>query len=319
MARRRKVKKKVWKFLIIIIILCIGIYKGIGLYKDYKYKQTYEYKLTEIGYSLDDTKVIQKVFKEDKELEYILSLNKVDYLVDLIKEKYFIKDRLDEYLEYINEHKSTELNKAVTIINTYTNKDYYSLDYKTDTSKNEAMLVNKYFGLDNTYTPDDLMTISTLYAWGSGCEIRKILWEDYLEMFNAAKEAGHYLMINSGYRTYESQETIFKNYADTQGTEFAESIAARPGHSEHQTGLSIDIFSTKNTNRKTFADSEAAKWLADNSYKYGFILRYPKDKEKVTGYQYESWHFRYVGKKIAKYVYDNNITFDEYYAYFLDN
>ena len=319
MAKRRKIKKKVWVYLILIIVLSIGIRYGISLYKEYKYKQTYEYKLTEIGYSLDDTKIIQNVFKTDQELEYILSLDKNNHLVELIQEKYFIKAKLDDYLDYIDKNKGLELNKVVTTINTNTNNDYYSLDLKTDISQNEKMIVNKYYGLDKDYTPDDLMNITTTYAWGNGFQVRKILWDAYLEMFNAAKENGIYLMINSAYRAYESQEIVFKNYEDSQGTAYAETIAARPGHSEHQTGLAIDIFSTKNTNRKTFADTEEAEWLVNNSYKYGFILRYPKDKESITGYQYESWHFRYVGKDIAKYIFENDITFDEYYAYFIEN
>ena len=319
MAKRRKIKKKVWVYLILIIVLSIGIRYGISLYKEYKYKQAYEYKLTEIGYSLDDTKIIQNVFKTDQELEYILSLDKNNHLVELIQEKYFIKAKLDDYLDYIDKNKGLELNKVVTTINTNTNNDYYSLDLKTDISQNEKMIVNKYYGLDKDYTPDDLMNITTTYAWGNGFQVRKILWDAYLEMFNAAKENGIYLMINSAYRAYESQEIVFKNYEDSQGTAYAETIAARPGHSEHQTGLAIDIFSTKNTNRKTFADTEEAEWLANNSYKYGFILRYPKDKESITGYQYESWHFRYVGKDIAKYIFENDITFDEYYAYFIEN
>ena len=99
---------------------------------------------------------------------------------------------------------------------------------------------------------------------------------------------------------------------------YADSIASRPGASEHQTGLTLDIFSKDNSNKNTFKDTEVFKWLKDNSYKFGFILRYPEDKVKVTGYGYESWHYRYVGKKIAKYIYENNITFEEYYAYFIE-
>ena len=90
------------------------------------------------------------------------------------------------------------------------------------------------------------------------------------------------------------------------------------GASEYQTVLTLDIFSKDNSNKNTFKDTEVFKWLKDNSYKFGFILRYPEDKVNVTGYGYESWHYRYVGKKIAKYIYENNITFEEYYAYYIE-
>ena len=102
------------------------------------------------------------------------------------------------------------------------------------------------------------------------------------------------------------------------GSEYADEIAARPGHSEHQTGLALDIFCTTNSNTKTFKDSEAYQWLLNNAYKYGFILRYPEGKENITGFTFESWHYRYVGTEIATYIYENDITFDEYYAYFTE-
>ena len=179
------------------------------------------------------------------------------------------------------------------------------------------MLVNKYYLLSKDYIPSDLVTISKDYSWGDDQKVRKVAMDAFIEMWNAAKENGYYLMISSSYRTYEEQEIVYNNY-QKQGSKYADSIAARPGASEHQTGLTLDIFSKTNSNRKTFKDSEEAKWLKENSYKYGFILRYPEDKVNVTGYNYESWHFRYVGKKIAKEVYEKNITFDEYYAYYIE-
>ena len=93
--------------------------------------------------------------------------------------------------------------------------------------------------------------------------------------------------------------------------------SARPGYSEHQTGLVIDI-DNYNDDYENFDKTKEFEWMNNNSYKYGFILRYPKGKTDITGYDYESWHYRYVGKEIAKYIYENNITFDEYYAKFID-
>ena len=125
-------------------------------------------------------------------------------------------------------------------------------------------------------------------------------------------------MINSSYRPYKDQERVYNNYKDSRGESGADKIAARPGYSEHQTGLALDIFCTTNSSTKTFAESEAYRWLLDNSYKYGFILRYPEGKENITGYAFESWHYRYVGKDLATKIYNEGITFDEYYAYYIE-
>ena len=135
-------------------------------------------------------------------------------------------------------------------------------------------------------------------------------------MCKAAKEQGLTLIANSTYRNYEKQESTYNSYVSKKGQEYADQYAARPGYSEHQTGLTIDII-TYNTKGEDFENTDEFKWLVDNSYKYGFILRYPKDKEYLTGYAYESWHYRYLGLEMAKKVHDENITYDEYYAYYL--
>ena len=131
-------------------------------------------------------------------------------------------------------------------------------------------------------------------------------------MFNAAKKEDLTLIITSSYRDYETQDYLWNMYADSKGDEYADSISARAGYSEHQTGLATDIMKA-NWDFLSEGDKEYT-WLVDNSYKYGFILRYPKDKDNITGYMYEEWHFRYVDKKVATYLHDNNLTYDEYVA-----
>lgn len=119
----------------------------------------------------------------------------------------------------------------------------------------------------------------------------------------------------STYRSYDRQETLYNNYVARDGKEKADRYSARPGFSEHQTGLAFDIGEVGNSNDYAddrFGETEAGKWLAENAADFGFIMRYPKGKESITGYQYESWHFRYVGKKIAKEIYGNNSTLEEY-------
>ena len=135
-------------------------------------------------------------------------------------------------------------------------------------------------------------------------------------MFNDAVKDGLTLYINSPYRSYSVQSSLYNNYGARDGFSLADTYSARPGFSEHQTGLAFDVTS-KSTNFDTFAYSNEYEWLQKNAYKYGFILRYPKGKEYITGYQYESWHYRYVGVEIAKKIKELDLTFEEYYAYFL--
>ena len=213
------------------------------------------------------------------------------------------------------------LTSVVRNINIHLDKNFYEEEFNTDVSKDTSMLVNKYYLLGSDYAPSDLVTISQTYSWGDAGsqKTRKVTYDAFLEMWNAAQEEqGYYLMVSSSYRSYQEQEIVYNNYKKTRGQKYADSIAARPGASEHQTGLTLDIFNKLNNNKNTFKDTDTAKWLENNAYRFGFILRYPEDKVKVTGYSYEAWHFRYVGKEIAKYVYENNITFEEYYAYYIE-
>ena len=141
----------------------------------------------------------------------------------------------------------------------------------------------------------------------------------YVEMWNAAYADGIYLLALSTYRSKAEQEQEYKYYKDYKGEKYADSIAARPGWSEHQTGLAIDLYSKKDYKADTFDQSETFKWLSENAVKYGFILRYTKGNEDITGYHYESWHYRYLGKELAQKVVDSGLTYDEYYAFYLDN
>lgn len=320
MSKRIKIKKQVYYILIGIILIIGASIFGNYKYKEYKYHQTYEYKLLNHGYNNEDVTKILNNFSE-KDYNYFLNNDVNENYIKLLDEKYFLKKNFYKYIEYINKNKKLDLTSVVRNINIHLDKNFYEEEFNTDVSKDTSMLVNKYYLLGSDYAPSDLVTISQTYSWGDAGsqKTRKVTYDAFLKMWNAAKEEqGYYLMVSSSYRSYQEQEIVYNNYKKTRGQKYADSIAARPGASEHQTGLSLDIFSKLNNNKLTFKDTETAKWLENNAYRFGFILRYPKDKVKVTGYSYEAWHFRYVGKEIAKYVYENNITFEEYYAYFIE-
>ena len=136
-------------------------------------------------------------------------------------------------------------------------------------------------------------------------------------MFSAAKQAGYTMWAQSGFRSYSTQQRLYNNYVNRDGKTAADTYSARPGHSEHQSGLAFDVCATnKPCISSSFDNTEEAKWLASNAYKYGFILRYPKSKVNETGFMYESWHFRYVGKELSNKLYNDGdwITLEDYFG-----
>ncbi|WP_252504544.1 D-alanyl-D-alanine carboxypeptidase family protein [Sporosarcina sp. Marseille-Q4943] len=164
---------------------------------------------------------------------------------------------------------------------------------------NGILIANKKYPLPSTYAP------------GESKEAR----EAFEEMAAEATLSGINLTAFSTYRSYEYQASLYDRYVKKDGAEKADRYSARPGYSEHQTGLAFDIGEVnyeKYWASFKFGDTEAGKWVAANAYRYGFILRYPEGKEHITGYRHESWHFRYVGKEIAEEIFKRNITLEEY-------
>ncbi|MEK4254236.1 M15 family metallopeptidase [Ureibacillus sp. FSL K6-2830] len=162
-----------------------------------------------------------------------------------------------------------------------------------------VLIANKKYPLPKDYAP------------GENVEARAA----FELMAQEAKTLGFELVAFSTYRSYEYQELLYNKYVERDGKENADRYSARPGYSEHQTGLAFDIGEKGREDlwlTEAFGQSEAGKWLAENAHRYGFILRYPKGKEHITGYMYESWHFRYLGVELATKVKDSGVTLEEY-------
>lgn len=312
-----KIKKQVWIVLVVIIFLSLGIYSINKIHKKIEYKKTDEYKLLNIGYSKEDIKLLEQK-TNDETIKSLFNNPKNGFLLSLIKEKYYLNKNLSRYLDYYKENPSISSNNIVASVNVNRDYTYYDFDIETNTSLNETMLVNKYYRLQENYEPNNLVTVSNKYYYGENHKLTKQTYEAFIDMWNEAYNENIYLIMNSSYRTYESQVSVYDSFKNTKGTTYADSIAARPGYSEHQTGLSLDIFSKGNTIASEFKNSPAHIWLQNNAYKYGFIERYPEGKENITGFREEAWHYRYVGVEVATYIHDNDITFDEYYAYFIE-
>ena len=304
---------------IIIILVCImiavtGAIVTKKIIDTVNYHKTYEYKFITLGYTKEEANKFEIL--TDKTKDYILDIEYNKDIIKFMNDKYFLEKNLKKYLKYENED-NYGYGDIVALINTNAYKPWYSDTKKTDINKGTLMLVNKTYYLNETYTNDNMQTISNRYSYGTNQMVTSETFDAFINMFNKAKEEKLTLIVNSSFRSYEDQTELYNNYKRWKGEEYADDIAARPGHSEHQTGMAIDI-QTYGSNAETFEDTDEFKWLSENAYKYGFILRYPKNKEYITGYSYESWHYRYVGPEAAKYIHENNITFDEYYAYFID-
>ena len=197
------------------------------------------------------------------------------------------------------------------------NGDYepYTNASPTDMDKGILMLVNKYNYLEEDHDIPNLENISLMYAYNDNL-LQEEAVTNYVKMARAAKEEGLNLVVNTSYRTYNSQEKIYYNFVKQYGEEYAEENSARAGYSEHETALSIDIDANR-TDADLFEESSEYAWLMENAHEYGYILRYPKDLEKITGFSFEPWHYRYVGKEVAEKIKEENITFDEYYQYYV--
>lgn len=312
--KKRRLKKGPIIFIIVIILTIII---GITGFKLYKYYTSTKYKLEKTGYN---EKEITTLIKKDKKT-IDEALKKYDeHLIPLTNQKYFMWKNYKIYKEYINkkasETNNIDYNEIVTKVNVNRNYDFYTHTKETNMNNEYAILVNKYHNLPDKYAPNDIVEVGNQYGYGQN-KIRKEVLESFKNMFNQAAKDNVKLIINSGYRDYNYQKELYDEYKNKKGEEYADGYAARPNFSEHQTGLALDII-TYGATGTTFDSTDAFKWLEKNADKYGFILRYPKDKEDITGYSYESWHWRYVGKNLATKIKNSNLTFDEYYAYYIE-
>ncbi len=200
-------------------------------------------------------------------------------------------------------------NKSDNKITAVKQKDEFNKNkYSISSPDSLWVIVNKQRQLDpKDYEPSDLVVPDVPLRGPKDKEemkLRKPTANALEELVQAASEEEIDLMLASGYRSYSLQTLVYNNYVRTQGRATADTQSARPGFSEHQTGLALDIVGTNRVCEiePCFADTKESKWVAKNAYKYGFIIRYAKDQQKTVGYIYEPWHLRYVGKELSNQV-----------------
>lgn len=228
------------------------------------------------------------------------------------KINFYQSDYLERYQNYQKKNPELSPKEIVTRVNIGLDYSYYTHTKKTPYLNKDYILVNKYLYLGSDYIPDNLESISTNYS-RSGMKLVSSAKEAFETLAENALMDNIKVIAMSSYRSYEYQVDLYNRYVKSDGVEAADTYSARAGYSEHQTGLCVDVYDGV-FDYTNFEKSDAFEWMQENAYQYGFILRYPKGKEDITGYQYESWHYRYVGKEIATYIHQHNITFDEYYV-----
>lgn len=293
-------KKKIKTKNLIIFIICIALIVISITYGLTKANKGNEKK----GINKKEPKVV-----EQKELTEMEKAKK--------ELKYYKDENVKEYEEYRQKNPDLSIEKVITNVNIGLNNKYYTNTKPSKYLNTEKILVNKYNYVTEDYIPENLQIVSSKYS-SKTVKLVSYAKEAFEELAAAAENENYTINAMSSYRDYAYQNTLYNNYAKKDGYDNADTYSARPGYSEHQTGLAVDIDNKKEyfTN---FEKTKEYEWMQNNAYKYGFILRFPKDKVLETGYEYESWHYRYVGKEIAKYIHDNNMCYEEYYAQNLDN
>jgi D-alanyl-D-alanine carboxypeptidase len=191
--------------------------------------------------------------------------------------------------------------------------------YSTDQASSLWVVVNKGRVLPGSYVPSDLVVPKMQLRYSAATpdmHVRADAAEALGQMFDAALQSGLNLMLTSGYRSYSSQVAVYGNYVKQSSVAEADTFSARPGHSEHQTGLAADLepYDQKCELDQCFGDTPEGKWLAANCYKFGFVIRYPKDGQSLTGYVYEPWHVRYVGKGLADQLHRSGTTLEQFFG-----
>lgn len=279
-------------------------------------------KLLDLGYKNKDINTFYE--KVPKSIDVITS-NKYDKnIINYISLDYFKEENLDRYIKYDfidtkSVYDTTILKEkynyedTVTFVNAYLDKNYYTNDIPLSKDKASKLdvIVNKYYKLDKDYEPEDLTVINSKFASGTQ-KLRKEAADKFEEMASDMLKENLKIYAGSTYRSYSYQEGLYNRYVKKDGFKEAETYSARAGYSEHQLGLAVDIVNGK-WNYLSEGDKEYT-WLINNSYKYGFILRYPHESEYITGYVFEDWHFRYLGIELATKVHESKLTYDEYIA-----
>ena len=342
--RRRTIVKIKRIFFIAFVFVTVFLFSFIAYYKPFKttvvgdvtLRGDVTYKTQIIGVDTKNIKTgtnyafnVQNVIEDHFNNKVIDNVDKSLITINVTSEN--LKNKVSVNKNVINIDDSVTSGSVLNMVvsykklsksYSYTIKDNLSEEIDNNmiiTNPNEYdAVVNKERHLSSSYKPSNLVkpNIDFMQSNESVMYLRKDAAKALEELCKAAQSSGYKFYGVSGFRSYSLQVDVYKdNIAQYGNEEDANFYSAKPGESEHQLGLSMDL-STKEVNYQlveSLGDTPAGKWLEENCYKYGFIIRFPENKEKITGYSYEPWHIRYVGKDLAKIIHDNNLTLEEYF------
>lgn len=275
------------------------------------YNYTDECRVYKLGYSIEQARVLTTVLSHEQ-IDSLIARHEYDTIAyPLLYSRYFIVENFDRYLAY---HKvdTTGAPIADIVASVNVGKDLGSKRSAApcDTSKGNLMLVNRYHYLDEQYKPQHLATFDKKCTYEEQKALPAVV-DAFMAMRQECKrQTNARLMVNSAYRSYSQQIATYKRNDKR--------YVAHAGFSEHQTGLAIDVTSLEHPMRWPFDTSTEGVWMRENCHQFGFVLRYPKDPRNIMNYSYEPWHLRYVGVETAKRIHDEGITFDEYYAFYVE-
>lgn len=303
-----------FRFFIFIVILSSIIFGIVYYTKDKNYKESYEFKLLENGYSEEEVNKLVGKYENDR-LDYLLSIDYNEHIIPFMEEKYYIHSKLNDYLSYKSDNKKSEYADIVALVNVEMHIDWLDNMKETDVSKNELMLVNRIYGLSEEFVPEDLVEVPSKYAY-SGKKLSQSVLDEVIKLIEDGKNHGYTFVISDGYRSYKEQKDIYDSYADYYGMSETDTFVARPGHSEYQTGMSFDL-KPYNKVIDDVSNNEEYLWLRENAYKYGFIFRFEKEDEHLTGFSENNWRLRYVGMEAASVIKNEDLCFEEYYAFYV--
>jgi len=246
------------------------------------------------------------VEKEDENM----NINDINYN-DYENVVYYDENNLDRYRKYGEKNNDLTKKEIVNNVNINLDKIFYENVADSINKHTTLVLVNKHYTLGEDYIPNNLVKVDYKFTSGIDVMADKEAVEMFETMCTDASTIGLIIKTISGYRSYEYQKKLYEQYLLNDPQEIVDTYSARAGHSEHQTGLAFDVYNIVKP-YTSFGETKEYEWVKINAHKYGFIIRYTKEKEYITGYKNEPWHLRYVGVNNATYIYQNNITLEEY-------
>ena len=304
--QRRRLKRTIF-FLTVILTTCLCITPFV-----------LNEKMTESPDCVDtintsDTKVAAEITATPTPIEISTptSVPKISADEKSFQEIYFYEpDKLERYKAYSVKHPDMSISDVVWRVNSHLDKPWYSEEIPVNGYDDYCIMVNKYYKVPDGYKPPDLTTVDNQL-------MRKVTADAFLKMRSDAKNQGLKISAVSAYRSVEYQSGLYNSYLGEDSKENVDRYSARPGHSEHHTGLALDLFGSV-SGLRSFVNTPEYIWVRDNCYKYGFIIRYQADIENITGYEDEPWHIRYVGSEVSTDMKNKGIkSFEEYYVKYI--